>query len=45
MIHFGEANAVERSGLVAIGLALFMLTLVVNLSARIVVRRSAYVSV
>ena len=44
-IHFGEANAVERSGLVAIGLALFMLTLVVNLIARIVVRRSAYVSV
>jgi phosphate transport system permease protein len=44
-IHFGEATDLERSGLVAIGLALFMLTLVVNLIARVVVRRSAYVSV
>jgi phosphate transport system permease protein len=44
-IHFGEANALERSGLVAAGLALFMMTLVVNLVARMVVRRSAYVSV
>jgi phosphate transport system permease protein len=44
-IHFGEANSLERSGLVGIGLALFMLTLVVNVIARLVVRRSAYVSV
>jgi phosphate transport system permease protein len=44
-IYFGEAGPLERSGLVAAGLALFLLTLVVNLVARMVVRRSAYVSV
>jgi phosphate transport system permease protein len=40
-IHFGEANSLERSGLVAAGLALFLLTLVVNLLARVIVRRAA----
>jgi phosphate transport system permease protein len=40
-IHFGEANSLERSGLVGAGLALFLLTLVVNLVARVIVRRSA----
>jgi phosphate transport system permease protein len=44
-VHFGEANSLERSGLVAAGLALFILTFVVNILARVVVRRSAYVSV
>jgi len=38
--HFGEAGTVERSGLVAAGLALFLLTLAVNLLARVIVRRS-----
>ncbi len=37
--HFGEANSLERSGLVAAGLALFLLTLTVNMLARLVVQR------
>ena len=44
-IHFGEAGSLERSGLVAAGLALFLLTLVVNLIARRIVARSAAVEV
>jgi phosphate transport system permease protein len=39
-IQFGEANASARSGLIAAGLALFLLTLVVNAAARIVVKRT-----
>jgi phosphate transport system permease protein len=38
---FGNAGPLERSGLIAAGLALFLLTLVVNLVARAVVARSA----
>jgi phosphate transport system permease protein len=38
-IHFGEANSLERSGLVAAGLALFLLTFAVNLAARAIVGR------
>jgi phosphate transport system permease protein len=38
-IHFGEANDLERSALVAAGLALFLLTFAVNLGARFIVRR------
>ncbi|HUI48932.1 MAG TPA: phosphate ABC transporter permease subunit PstC [Acidimicrobiia bacterium] len=38
-IHFGEAGPLERSGLVAAGLALFLLTLAVNLGARFIVVR------
>jgi phosphate transport system permease protein len=37
---FGNAGPVERSGLIAAGLALFILTLVVNLVARIIVAKS-----
>jgi phosphate transport system permease protein len=40
-VRFGEANSLERSALVAAGLALFLLTLLVNLAARRVVARSA----
>jgi len=40
-IHFGEAGPLERSGLVAAGLALFLLTLIVNLLARLIVVRKA----
>jgi phosphate transport system permease protein len=40
-IHFGEATTLERSGLVAAGLGLFLLTLVVNLVARFIVVRKA----
>jgi phosphate transport system permease protein len=36
-IHFGEANDLERSGLVAAGLALFLLTFLVSLIARFIV--------
>jgi phosphate transport system permease protein len=36
-IHFGEANDLERSGLVAAGLALFLLTFLVSLVARFIV--------
>jgi len=39
-VHFGEATALERSGLVAAGLALFFLTIAVNLVARQIVNRS-----
>lgn len=39
--RFGEADAVERSGLVAAGLALFILTFLVNLGARRIVARTA----
>lgn len=38
-VHFGEANDLERSALVAAGLALFLLTFAVNLGARFIVRR------
>jgi len=39
--RFGEASNLERSGLIAAGLALFLLTLAVNLLARRIVSRSA----
>jgi len=38
--RFGEASALERSGLVAAGLALFLLTFAVNFFARWIVRRT-----
>jgi len=38
--QFGEANSVGRSGLIAAGLALFMLTLTVNATARVIVKRT-----
>ena len=37
---FGEAQGLEISGLIAAGLALFIMTLIVNLFARSIVRRS-----
>lgn len=37
---FGEAQGLEQNGLIAAGLALFVLTLIVNLVARGIVRRS-----
>lgn len=40
-VRFGDAIPLERSGLVAAGLALFLLTFAVNLAARSVVRRTA----
>ncbi len=43
-VRFGEAGSLERSGLIAIGLALFLLTLLVSLIARRIVARSAAVS-
>jgi phosphate transport system permease protein len=42
-IHFGEASDLERSALVACGLALFLLTFVVNFFARLIVARSVKV--
>jgi phosphate transport system permease protein len=39
-VHFGEAGSLERSALVAAGLALFLLTLAVNLTSRFVISRS-----
>jgi phosphate transport system permease protein len=38
--RFGDASSLERSGLVAAGLALFVLTLIVNLVARLIVSRT-----
>jgi phosphate transport system permease protein len=40
-VHFGEATAVERSGLIAAGLALFLLTFAVSFAARFIVARKA----
>jgi phosphate transport system permease protein len=40
-IHFGEATSLERSGLIAAGLALFLLSFAVNFLARLIVRRAA----
>jgi phosphate transport system permease protein len=37
--QFGEASGVHRSALIALGVALFALTIVVNVSARTIVRR------
>jgi phosphate transport system permease protein len=42
---FGEAGATGRSALIASGLVLFAITLVVNVIARLVVRRSTRVAV
>jgi phosphate transport system permease protein len=42
-VKFGEAGSLERSALIATGLALFMMTLVVSLVARRIVNRSAAV--
>jgi len=39
--QFGESGQLGRSGLVAAGLALFILTLIVNMLARTIVNRSA----
>ena len=39
--HIGEATKLEQSGLIAAGLALFLLTFVVNFFARLIVKRSA----
>ena len=38
--RFGEADTIERSGLVAAGLALFLLTFAVNIGARRIVART-----
>jgi phosphate transport system permease protein len=38
-VHFGEATPIERSGLIAAGLALFLLTFFVSFLARYVVAR------
>jgi phosphate transport system permease protein len=38
--HFGEAGKLEQSGLVAAGLALFLLTFAVNFFARLIVKRA-----
>jgi phosphate transport system permease protein len=39
VVHFGEATPIERSGLIAAGLALFLVTFVVSLAARFIVAR------
>jgi phosphate transport system permease protein len=39
VVHFGEATPLERSGLIAAGLALFMVTFLVSLGARFIVAR------
>ena len=38
--RFGEAGSLGRSALIASGLVLFVLTLIVNIAARLVIRRS-----
>jgi phosphate transport system permease protein len=39
--EFGEASGVQRSALIGLGVLLFVLTIIINLSARLVLRRSA----
>jgi len=39
--QFGEAEGVQRAGLIGLGLLLFVLTIIVNLAARGIVERSA----
>jgi phosphate transport system permease protein len=39
--EFGEASGVQRSALIGMGVLLFVLTIIINLSARLVLRRSA----
>jgi phosphate transport system permease protein len=39
-VKFGEAGQLERSALIGVGLALFIITLLINLAARGIVRRS-----
>jgi ABC-type phosphate transport system permease subunit len=39
-VRVGEAQGLEINGLIAAGLALFIMTLIVNLFARSIVRRS-----
>jgi phosphate transport system permease protein len=39
--EFGEASGVQRSGLIGLGVLLFVLTIIINLSARLILQRSA----
>jgi phosphate transport system permease protein len=39
--EFGEASGVQRSALIGLGVLLFVLTIIINLSARLVLQRSA----
>jgi phosphate transport system permease protein len=37
--QFGEASGVHRSALIGLGVALFLMTIVVNMVARVIVKR------
>jgi phosphate transport system permease protein len=39
--EFGEASGVQRSALIGLGVLLFVITIIINLSARLIVQRSA----
>jgi phosphate transport system permease protein len=39
--EFGEASGVQRSALIGLGVLLFVLTIIINLSARLILSRSA----
>jgi phosphate transport system permease protein len=39
--EFGEASGVQRSALIGLGVLLFVLTIIINLTARLVITRSA----
>jgi phosphate transport system permease protein len=39
--EFGEASGVQRAALIGLGVLLFLLTIIVNVTARLVLRRSA----
>jgi phosphate transport system permease protein len=39
--EFGEASGVQRSALIGLGVLLFVITIIINLSARLVLQRSA----
>jgi phosphate transport system permease protein len=39
--EFGEASGVQRSALIGLGVLLFVITIIINLAARLVITRSA----
>jgi phosphate transport system permease protein len=39
--EFGEASGVQRSALIGLGVLLFVITIIINLGARIIIARSA----
>jgi phosphate transport system permease protein len=39
--EFGEASGVQRSALIGLGVLLFLITIIINMAARLLVARAA----